>query len=82
MPLISGLLYGACLTHGPPASEMAFHVELWGCGGYITSVQWVQDGSNVNQSPGTTVPWSDSTQNFSVNGYLAALRKGALTCGR
>ena len=44
----------------------------WGCGDYITSVQWVQGGSEVNQSPGITTPWSDSTQNSSVNGYSAA----------
>jgi hypothetical protein len=45
----------------------------WDCGGYITSVQWVQDGSKANQSSGITpVPWSDSTQNSSVNGYSAA----------
>jgi hypothetical protein len=44
----------------------------WGCGDYITSVQWVQDGSKVNQSPGITAPWSDSTQNNSVNSYSPA----------
>ena len=44
----------------------------WGCGDYTTSVQWVQDRSKVNQSPGITTPWSDSTQNSSVNGYSAA----------
>jgi hypothetical protein len=44
----------------------------WDCGGYITSVQWVQGGYKVNQSPGITVLWSDSTQNSSVNGYSAA----------
>jgi hypothetical protein len=38
-----------------PASEMGFHVEL-GLWGYITAVQWVQDGSKVNQSPGVTTP--------------------------
>jgi hypothetical protein len=32
----------------------------------------VQDGSRVNQPPGITAPWSDSTQNSSVNSYSAA----------
>jgi hypothetical protein len=42
------------------------------CGGYITSVQWVNVGSKVNHYPRITVPCSDSTQNSSVNGYSAA----------
>jgi hypothetical protein len=48
-------------------------------GGYIASVQWVQDGYKVNQSPGYKV-----NQNSSVNGYSAAApgRGGALICGR
>jgi hypothetical protein len=47
----------------------------WGCGDYITSVQWVQGGSEVNQSPGITTPWSDSTQNSHL---LAILRTSAV----
>jgi hypothetical protein len=56
-----------------PASEMAFRVELglwWGL--YNLCAVRVRGGSKANQSPGITAPWSDSTQNSSVNGYSAA----------